>query len=61
LDTFVSITNSGFSGDRDEVVRQALDSTKGFNLALAGLKTLLEHGVLSNLVADKSPDGIGRG
>ena len=39
--TFVSVTNSGFSGDGDELVKQALASTEGFTLVLAGLKALL--------------------
>lgn len=54
--TLVRITNSGFSGDGDEVVRQALDATGGFSLVLAGAKALLEHGVALNLVADHAPD-----
>jgi uncharacterized protein YndB with AHSA1/START domain len=57
--TFVSITNTGFSGDEDEVVRQAIDSTEGFTLVLAGLKAFLEHGIRLNLVSDRFPDGIG--
>ena len=56
--TFVKITNSGFAGDGDELVRQATDSTQGFSLVLAGLKALLEHGVRLNLVADRYPKGI---
>jgi uncharacterized protein YndB with AHSA1/START domain len=55
--TLVSITNSGFSGDGDEVVRQALDSLGGFNLVLAGAKAFLEHGIELNLIADRFPDG----
>lgn len=55
--TFVSITDAGFRGDGDEVVAQALGSTEGFTLVLAGLKALLEHNVTLNLVADKFPDG----
>jgi uncharacterized protein YndB with AHSA1/START domain len=39
--TFVSITNTGFIGDGDELVKQATDSTEGFVLMLAGLKALL--------------------
>lgn len=54
--TFVSITNSGFSGTADEVVKQAIDSMGGFSLVLAGLKALLEHNVILNLVADHYPD-----
>jgi uncharacterized protein YndB with AHSA1/START domain len=57
--TFVSITNSGFSGDDDTVVSQALSSTEGFNLVLAGLKAYLEHNIRLNLVQDRFPDGIG--
>jgi uncharacterized protein YndB with AHSA1/START domain len=56
--TFVSITNAGFSGDGDDLVKQATDSTQGFSLVLAGLKALLEHGVRLNLVADRYPKGI---
>lgn len=56
--TFVSITNSGFSGNRDEIVQQALDSTGGFALVLAGLKALLEHNIALNLVPDRFPDGL---
>ena len=56
--TFVSITNDGFTGDGDELVKQATDSTQGFSLVLAGLKALLEHNVRLNLVADRFPKGI---
>ena len=56
--TFVRITNSGFVGDGDELVRQVTDSTQGFSLVLAGLKALLEHNVRLNLVADRYPKGI---
>lgn len=54
--TYVSITNSGFAGGGDEVVRQALDSMGGFSFVLAALKALLEHGVELKLVADHYPD-----
>jgi len=56
--TFVRITNFGFSGDEDEIVKQAISSTEGFTLVLAGLKALLEHNILLNLVPDRFPDGI---
>ncbi|MCI0709925.1 MAG: SRPBCC family protein [Chloroflexi bacterium] len=55
--TFVSITESGFSGD--DVVSQVIASTEAFTMVLAGLKALLEHDILLNLVADRFPDGIG--
>ena len=41
--TFVSITEAGFTGAGDELVKQVTDSTQGFSLVLAGLKALLEH------------------
>jgi hypothetical protein len=56
--TFVTITEAGFTGDGDELVKQVIDSTQGFTLVLAGLKAFLEHGVRLNLVADRYPEGI---
>jgi uncharacterized protein YndB with AHSA1/START domain len=56
--TFVRITESGFTGDGDELVQQVTGSTQGFSLVLAGLKALLEHGIRLNLVADRYPKGI---
>jgi uncharacterized protein YndB with AHSA1/START domain len=56
--TFVSITNSGFVGDGDSVVQQALESMGGFTLVLAGAKAWLEHNLNLNLVADKFPDKL---
>jgi uncharacterized protein YndB with AHSA1/START domain len=53
--TFVSITNTGFSGMGDECVQQAISSTEGFTFVLSGLKAFLEHNVLLNLVADRFP------
>jgi len=56
--TFVSVTEAGFTGDGDELVKQVTDSTQGFSLVLAGLKALLEHDIRLNLVADRFPKGI---
>jgi uncharacterized protein YndB with AHSA1/START domain len=56
--TFVSITNTGFSGDGDERVKQAIGSTEGFTFVLCGLKALLEHKIILNLVADRFPEGL---
>ena len=56
--TFVGVTNSGFTGSGDELVRLVADSTQGFSLMLAGLKALLEHDVRLDLVADRYPRGI---
>jgi hypothetical protein len=57
--TFVTITNAGFRGDPDQLVKQALNSTEGFALVLAGLKAFLEHKIQLNLVADRFPKGLG--
>lgn len=54
--THVAITESGWSGDGDELVQYVSDSTQGFTLTLAGLKAWLEHGIELQLVADKNPD-----
>ncbi len=54
--TFVSIACSGYAGEEEQVVAQALDMAEGFTLVLAGLKAYLEHNVLLNLVADRFPD-----
>lgn len=54
--TFVSVTNSGFLGSDDEIVSQAIGATEGFAIVLAGLKALLEHGLVLGLVADRFLD-----
>ena len=56
--TFVRVTESGFTGTGDQLVKYVADSTQGFSLMLAGLKALLEHGVRLNLVADRYPKGV---
>lgn len=56
--TFVSIVNSGFNGDGDEVIAQALDSSGGFTTVLDGAKAWLEHGINLNLIVDKFPKGL---
>src|SRR4029453_4267134 len=38
--TFVTITEIGFAGDGDELVKQVTDSKQGFSLVLEGLKPL---------------------
>lgn len=54
--TLVSITNAGFSGSDEERAAQALDSTGGFHLVLAGAKAFLEHGIDLKLISDHNPD-----
>ena len=56
--TFVSITEVGFTGNGDELVKQVTDSTQGFTLVLAGLKAFLEHHLQLDLVGDRFPKGI---
>jgi len=56
--TFVSISNTGFSGEDAEVAKQVVEATEGFSLVLAGLKALLEHNLRLNLIADRFPDAI---
>jgi uncharacterized protein YndB with AHSA1/START domain len=56
--TFVTVTESGFTGTGDELVKFVADSTQGFSLMLAGLKALLEHDVRLNLVQDRFPQGM---
>jgi uncharacterized protein YndB with AHSA1/START domain len=53
--TFVSVTNRGFTGDGDNCVKQAIESTEGFAFVLAGAKAWLEHGLALNLVPDRFP------
>jgi uncharacterized protein YndB with AHSA1/START domain len=59
--TFVSITNSDFSGDGDAIAAQAIGSTEGFTIVLAGAKAFLEHGISLNLVQDRFPEGFNAG
>ena len=52
--TFVKVVNKGFSGDRDKIVNDALDSTGGFSIVLTAAKAYLEHGIVLNIVRDKA-------
>jgi uncharacterized protein YndB with AHSA1/START domain len=55
-ETLVTIVNSGFKGEDDHIVEQAIDSMGGFTMVLCGAKALLEHGIILNLISDKAPD-----
>jgi uncharacterized protein YndB with AHSA1/START domain len=55
--TFISITESGWTGDADELIGHVRNSTEGFTWTLAGLKAFLEHGIQMNFVADRFPNG----
>lgn len=54
--TFVSVTQSGFSGEADARIAAALDGMNGFSLVLAGAKIWLEHGIEPGFVLDRHPD-----
>jgi uncharacterized protein YndB with AHSA1/START domain len=54
--TYVVITESGWTGNGDELFKYVRESTQGFTWTLAGLKAFFEHGIGLNLVADKNPD-----
>ena len=56
--TFVSVTESGFIGTGDQLVKFVTDSTQGYALVLAGLKAFFEHGIRLELVRDRYPKGI---
>ena len=56
--TFVSIRNSGFSGESDQQVDEAIASTEGFTLVLAGAKAWLEQGLTLGLIGDRHPKGV---
>lgn len=55
-ETFVTITSSGFAGNGDEIVDQAIDSMGGYTMVLCGIKAFLEYNIELNLVSDKAPD-----
>lgn len=59
--TFLEVRNFGFVGSGDEQVKQAVDSTGGFSLVLAGAKAWLEQGLTLGLVGDRHPKGISAG
>lgn len=55
-ETLLTVVNSGFKGEADDVVVQALDSNGGFTMVLCALKAYLEHGIPLTVVADRAPD-----
>ncbi|RWL18322.1 MAG: polyketide cyclase [Mesorhizobium sp.] len=56
--TFVEVRNFGFAGSPDEQVKQAIGSTDGFALVLAGAKAWLEQGLTLGLIGDRHPKGV---
>ncbi|HEV2887533.1 MAG TPA: SRPBCC family protein [Jatrophihabitans sp.] len=57
-DTYLQVTENGFTGSGDEVVARVADSTGGFTMTLSAAKALLEHDVVLTVVADKAPPGL---
>jgi uncharacterized protein YndB with AHSA1/START domain len=55
--TFLEVSNFGFAGSADEQVKQAVGSTDGFALVLAGAKAWLEQGLTLGLMGDRHPKG----
>jgi uncharacterized protein YndB with AHSA1/START domain len=55
--TFVAIA-AELGGRCVALLPEAVGTTEGFTLVLAGLKALLEHGIELGLVADRFPDGL---
>ncbi|TPK55661.1 MULTISPECIES: SRPBCC family protein [unclassified Mesorhizobium] len=55
--TFLEVRNFGFAGNGDEQAKQAVDSTGGFTLVLAGAKAWLEQGLTLGLIGDRHPKG----
>jgi uncharacterized protein YndB with AHSA1/START domain len=56
--TYVQVTETGLSGDGDELVAHVADSTDGFSMVLSALKALLEHDVVLTVVLDHLPKGL---
>ncbi|ESZ25624.1 SRPBCC family protein [Mesorhizobium sp. L2C084A000] len=56
--TFLEVRNFGFAGNGDEQVKEAIDSTGGFTLVLAGAKVWLEQGLTLGLIGDRHPKGV---
>ncbi|WFP64395.1 SRPBCC family protein [Mesorhizobium sp. WSM4904] len=56
--TFLEVSNFGFAGSGDQQVQQAIESTGGFSLVLAGAKAWLEQGLMFGLIGDRRPKGL---
>ncbi|TCO46492.1 SRPBCC domain-containing protein [Actinocrispum wychmicini] len=53
--TYFQITETGFTGTGDELVRAVADSTGGYTYMICALKALLEHDLVLNVVPDVFP------
>ena len=54
----VQVTETGFTGSGDELVRFVADSTGGFTFLMSALKALIQHDVILTLVLDAHPKGL---
>lgn len=57
--TVVEVTETGLSGDGDQLVSHVAGSTNGFTVVLCAAKALLEHDLDLALIRDRHPAGIG--
>ncbi|GIO23357.1 SRPBCC family protein [Oceanobacillus sp. J11TS1] len=53
--TVVTVINSGFTGEGDAIVSQAIGSMGGYTMVLCAMKALLEHRIRLNVVLDSNP------
>jgi uncharacterized protein YndB with AHSA1/START domain len=56
--TYTEVTETGFTGTGDQLVRYVTDSTSGFTFLVSSLKALLEFDVVLGVVADAHPNGL---
>lgn len=56
--TYVQVTETGFTGDGDEIITSVAGSTGGFSLVLCALKALMEHDIVLRVVGDRYPKGL---
>ena len=56
--TYLRITETGFTGDADNQVNKAIQSTGGFTFLLSALKAALEHDVTLRVVLDAFPPNL---
>jgi uncharacterized protein YndB with AHSA1/START domain len=56
--TYVRVTETGISGDGDEIVAHVAGSTGGFTTVLCALKALLEHDIALTVILDHHPKGL---
>ena len=56
--TDVRVTETGHTGDGNEVAARAADSTGGFTFMVCAHEALLEHDVVLTVVLDAHPQGL---